>query len=121
MAAMKQDGLRAICMALPGATEQIQWGADRVFKVGRKMFACSGTEPDSRYSFKVDDFRFLELTDLDGIEPAPYLARAKWVQIDPARCRLPDEDLEALVRRSYELVHSKLPKKIRDAIANDDR
>ena len=76
--------LRKLCMKLPGATEQIQWGNNRVFKIGGKMFAVSGVEKNSRYSFKVEDHRFLELTDQDGIIPAPYLARAKWVQIEPA-------------------------------------
>jgi len=103
-------------MSLPGATENIQWGDDRVFKIAGKMFACSGLEENSRYSFKVEDERFLELTDLPGIEPAPYLARARWVQVDPETCRLAREDIEALVRRSYELVVAKLPKKTQRAI-----
>ena len=109
--------LRKVSNAMRGATEQIQWEKDRVFKVGGKMFACSGIEKNSRYSFKVDDERFLELTDLPGIVPAPYLARAKWVQIDPATCELPDRDLEKLVRRSYEIVLAKLPKKKQREIA----
>lgn len=108
---MKAAKLRKICNALPGATEQIQWGKDRVFKVGDKMFACSGTEPDSRYSFKVDDDRFLELTDCAGITPAPYLARARWVQIDPDVCPLADAEIQRLVQRSHELVFAKLTKK----------
>ena len=41
---MTADELRRICNKLAGATEQIQWGDDRVFKVGGKMFACSGLE-----------------------------------------------------------------------------
>ena len=108
---MNVDQLRKICMTLPGSTENIQWGDDRVFKVGEKMFACSGLEADSKYSFKVDDERFLELTDLPGVVPAPYLARAKWVQIDPAACDLPHDEIEALVRRSWQLVFAKLPKR----------
>ena len=103
--------LRKVANAMPAATEQIQWENDRVFKVGGKMFACSGLEKDSKYSFKVDDERFLELTDQPGIVPAPYLARAKWIQIDPAACELADRDIKALVRRSYDLVLAKLPKK----------
>lgn len=110
--------LRKTCLSLPGATEQIQWGKDRVFKVGGKMFACSGIERSSRYSFKVDDHRFLELTDLPGIVPAPYLARAKWVQVDPAACTLRDADLDALVRHSYELVFAKLTRKLQREISS---
>ena len=109
--------LRNLCMSLPAATEQIQWEKDRVFKIGGKMFACSGIERDSKYSFKVDDERFLELTDRVGVVPAPYLARAKWIQIDPGSCELSDKALERLVRRSYELVVAKLPKKTQREIA----
>lgn len=109
--AIKADKLRELCLSFPGATENIQWGEDRVFKVGGKMFACSGIETDSFYSFKVDDHRFLELTDLDGVNPAPYLARAKWIQIEPKRCRIPAPELRALIRNSYDLVLTKLPKK----------
>lgn len=113
---MNQIDLRKVCLSLPGATENIQWGDDRVFKLAGKMFACSGTGPGSRYSFKVEDVRFLELTDLPGISPAPYLARAKWVQIDTAECRLSKSDLTTLVKRSHELVLAKLPKKTQKAI-----
>ncbi len=116
---MTPAGLRKIANALPAATEQIQWEKDRVFKIAGKMFACSGIERNSKYSFKVDDERFLELTDQPGIVPAPYLARAKWIQIDPAACELPDPEIEALIRRSYELVLLKLPKKKQREILGD--
>lgn len=106
-------------MALPGATENVQWGDDRVFKIGGKMFACSGLDRASKYSFKVEDSRFLELTDLPGVAPAPYLARARWVQVDPDNCGIPDGDLEDLLRGSYELVFGKLPKKIQKAIRSE--
>ena len=115
---MNASELRVTCMSFKGATEQIQWGDDRVFKIGGKMFAVTGDDPDSHYSFKVDEERFLELTDLDGIIPAPYLARAKWVQVDPAYCRLPDSELRDLLRRSYELVFAKLTKKLQREIAS---
>ena len=110
--------LRKICKGLPGCTEQIQWENDRVFKVGGKMFACSGLETTSRYSFKVEDERFLELTDLAGIVPAPYLARARWVQVDPSECTLENAEIKQLVLRSYELVLGKLPKKTQRSIAD---
>ena len=40
--------LRKICMALPGATENVQWGDERVFKIGGKIFAWAGPDKDSR-------------------------------------------------------------------------
>lgn len=115
---MKAEQLRKLCISLPAATENIQWGDDRVFKVGDKMFACSGLDDDSKFSFKVEDERFLELTDVPGISPAPYLARAKWIQIDPARCELSTKEMNGLVRKSYELVFSKLPKKTQKKLSS---
>ncbi len=113
---MNADRLGEICLALPAATMTVQWGDNRVYKVGGKMFAVSGPDAASLYSFKVDDFRFLELTDLPGVRPAPYLARAKWVQIDPPECVLDDVEIEELVRDSYKLVFAKLTKKLQREI-----
>ena len=116
---MNAGELRDLCLSLPGATETIQWGDNRVFKVGEKMFFVSGYAADSLYSFKVDDERFLELTGIPGIRPAPYLARAKWVQVDEASCPLTDEEMEALVRRSWDLVFAMLTKKLQREICPD--
>ena len=113
---MNADQLGEICLSLPSATVNVQWDDDRVYKVGGKMFACTGLNTDSLYSFKVDEHRFLELTDLPGVKPAPYLARAKWIQIDPSACVLDDDELEELVRNSYELVFGKLTKKAQKEI-----
>ena len=43
---MDVEWLRNICLAFPGATEQIQWGNDLLFKVGGKMFAVTPLEPE---------------------------------------------------------------------------
>jgi predicted DNA-binding protein (MmcQ/YjbR family) len=40
---MNLERLREHCLGFPGATEQVQWGADLVFKVGGKMFAVAPT------------------------------------------------------------------------------
>ena len=49
--------------------------------------------PARSVSFKCEPARFLELTDVPGIVPAPYLARAHWVHVEearrPDRCRGP--------------------------------
>ena len=42
---MNVDWLRELCLSFPGATEQIQWGYDLLFKVGGKMFAVTPLEP----------------------------------------------------------------------------
>src|SRR3954464_11521822 len=101
---MDFEAAKALCRSFPGCHEDIKWGADAVFSVGDKMFAVSGSQvPAQGISFKVDDERFLELTDRPGIIPAPYLARAKWVYLT-GDARLGNEEAAALLRRSWELV-----------------
>ena len=78
---MKINEVWDICRNLPGSTDQRQWENDQVFKVGGKMYACTGLTADSPWSVKVEAHRFLELTDQPGVSPAPYLARFHWVQI----------------------------------------
>ena len=109
--------LRAFCLTLPGATYDLKWGQDHVYSVGGKMFAVvfDARKGAENASFKVDDARFLELTDRPGIVPAPYLARAKWVQLSSFKA-LGDAELKSLVTRSHALVAAKLTRAVRQAI-----
>ena len=110
---MTLQRIREVCLSLPDATEQIQWGKDLVFKIRGKMFCVACTEPVAppkvALSFKCDDETFAELIERDGIIPAPYMAQHKWVapeQFDT----LGAAELEKLIRRAYAIVSSKLPK-----------
>ena len=99
---MDIEQLRKICLAFPGASEQIQWGDDLLFKVGGKMFAITPLIPAPVYlSFKVTPENFAELTERPGIIPAPYLARAKWVALE-SRDALAPSELAPLLRASYD-------------------
>jgi predicted DNA-binding protein (MmcQ/YjbR family) len=115
---MNLDSLRKYCATLPGATRDIKWGADEVYSVGAKMFAVFWVEQGKAKtaSFKCDPERFLELTDQEGIVPAPYLARAHWVQVSEAKA-LPDAAARELVLRSHALVMAKLTRKEQAAIS----
>jgi predicted DNA-binding protein (MmcQ/YjbR family) len=114
---MNIDQLRKLCLSLPGATEQIQWGDDLLFKVGGKMFAVTPLEPAKVWlSLKASPENFTDLTERPGVIPAPYLARAKWISLE-SQDALPDAEIAQLVRESYELVLGKLPRKIRESIA----
>ena len=107
------EWLRKICLSLPHATEQIQWGSDLLFKVHGKMFAATPLEPAPVcLSFKCSHEAFAELTERPGVIPAPYLARAKWVALE-AGDAIAREELAGLLRASYELVVAKLPQKLR--------
>jgi len=114
---MNVDWLRELCLSFPGATEQIQWGYDLVFKVGGKMFAVTPLEPAPVYlSFKASPENFAELTERPHVIPAPYLARAQWVALE-ARDAVPRDELACLLRESHELVAAKLPKKVRESLS----
>ena len=115
---MNIDQLRKLCLSFPGATEQIQWGDDLLFKVGGKMFAVTRLEPAKVWlSLKANPENFAELTERPGVIPAPYLARAKWIALESPDA-FPDAELSQLLRESYELVRAKLPRKINASIAD---
>ena len=115
---MNLESLRKYCRTLPGATVDIKWGADECHCVGGKMFAVFGThqKKPANVAFKCEPSRFLELTDVPGMVPAPYLARAHWVQVQEAKA-LTDAQARELVARSHAIIMGKLTKKERDAIA----
>lgn len=115
---MDVDSLRKLCLSFPGATEQIQWGYDLLFKVGGKMFAVTPLEPAPVcLSFKASPENFAELTERPNIIPAPYLARAQWVALQ-TRDALPLEELSRLLRDSYDMIFAKLPKKTQLKLSN---
>jgi predicted DNA-binding protein (MmcQ/YjbR family) len=117
-AAIDIDQLRKICLGFPGATEQVQWEDDLLFKVGGKMFAVTPLEPARLWlSLKADPEEFPEMIERPGIIPAPYLARAKWIAIETPET-LPAAQVSALLRKSYDLVCAKLPRAIREKLGS---
>lgn len=118
---MNRKQLDRLLLDWPGTASDVKWRDDLVYTVGGKMFAVHalrGAHVGS-LSFKVEPERFLELTDRDGIAPAPYLARAHWVWLgDPSV--LPPAELRALLRTAYEWVAAKLTKKLRRELGLDD-
>src|SRR5882672_3037203 len=104
---MNIDAVRAICRAFPAVTEDIKWGSDLVFSVGAKMFAVVNTERPHTVAFKCTPETFAELTERDGIIPAPYMARNMWVQERSVGEVLERPELEELLKTSYELVVAK--------------
>jgi predicted DNA-binding protein (MmcQ/YjbR family) len=116
---MNLEQLRKYCLSFPGATEDIKWGADLCFCVGEKMFCVTGADSiASGLSLKCTPERFGELCEREGIDPAAYVGRYKWVQIADMNAVTNDE-LRDLVKTSYKLVLEKLPKRVRDDIAKE--
>jgi predicted DNA-binding protein (MmcQ/YjbR family) len=106
---MSVDAIRAYCLSLPDATENLQWGDALCFKVNEKMFAVLGLD-NPRVTFKCTPETFAELIEREDIRPAPYVGRYKWVMLDRLDAVRADE-LEDLIRQSYEMVAAKAPKR----------
>jgi predicted DNA-binding protein (MmcQ/YjbR family) len=109
---MNLEKIREYCLSLPHVTEEVLWQKDLVFKIGGKMFAVIGLDagPASQFSFKCTPEEFAELTELEGIIPAPYAARYYWVSVQKPGA-LKQAEIKQLIKDSYEMVKAKLPKK----------
>jgi len=114
---LDSESVRAHCLSFPHATENVQWGNDLVFKIAGKMFAVMALEGPVKYimSFKCTEEKFNELIEQEGMDPAPYMARNKWVAIERLDV-LSDKELKSLLRKSYDLVAEKLPKRVREQL-----
>ena len=99
------------CLALPGATMDVQWGDDHVYKVGGKMFAATGSAGTS-FSFKASDIAFEALTQGGRGRPAPYLARARWVWF-PDMAELDAAEVADWLKTAHGLVAARLTRKQR--------
>src|SRR5215813_9372962 len=101
---MDVETIRKICLQLPHATENVQWGHDLCFKVDGKLFAVTPLElAPNKLSFKASPENFALLCERPGVIPAPYMARAQWVALQEADA-IPDTELRELLAESYRLV-----------------
>jgi len=104
------DWIRELCLSFPDVTEDMPWGDDLCFKIHGKIFAgivlADGRFP--RVTLKSSPERFHDLLETEGISPAPYVGRYKWIQLANSNL-LPARDLESLIRQSYEMVAAKAP------------
>ena len=107
---MTIDTIRQICRAFPGVTEDVKWGQDLCFCVSGKMFAAMDLNPPHGIGFKCTPEDFGELVERPSVRPAPYLARAMWVQEEMLGDALDLAEFERLLKSAYELVVAKLPK-----------
>ena len=117
---MRYKDVETHCLSLPGAALSIQWGSDHVFKVGGKMFAVMGPQEARPHSLslKTSEDSFHILTQLPGIIPAPYLARARWVMLERRGALKPGE-LKAYLTRAHALIAAGLPRKTRLSLGLD--
>lgn len=114
-ALLTRSGFESYALTLPGVRIVHQWGDASVAKLGDKIFALlSGwaTEGQPGLSFKCSDLAFEMLPELELVRPAPYLGRAKWVQVMPGAA-LDEAELRAYMAEAHRIVASKLSRKVR--------
>lgn len=115
---MNIEEFRACCLAKKGVSEEFPFDADTlVFKVMGKMFALAPLERlPPQANLKCDPERALELREsYDGvIMPGYHMSKVHWntLFLD----QLPGDLIRELINHSYELVVSKLPKKLQSAL-----
>ena len=117
------DWVRAFCLSLPHATEDVQWEHDLLFRIAGKMFCVANLEPGlspTKIAFKCTPEKFAELVEIDGIIPAPYMARNHWVaMLEMDALRQPE--IKELIQESYQMILEKLPKKTQAELAQSRR
>ena len=107
------DWVRAFCLSLPHATEDVQWEHNLLFRIAGKMFCIANLEPavsPTKICFKCAPEKFAELLEVEGIIPAPYMAKNHWVAMVEINA-LRQPEIKELIQSSYQMILEKLPKK----------
>jgi predicted DNA-binding protein (MmcQ/YjbR family) len=133
---MNAERLRGYLLTLPHVVETMQWGANLVFwtgdkAIGGKMFALinlddpvpHGASPARRrvvhhalMMYSAGPARYSELLEIEGVIPAPYMARIHWVAVERWDVFTPAEWQREL-RAAYDITLAKLPAKVIAALA----
>ncbi len=118
---MNIEEFRNYCLSKKGATESFPFDEQTlVFKVMGKMFALTGLEHHpTRVNLKCDPERSVELREEhDGlIYGAFHMSKLHWNTVE-LEMNLPNDLIIELIDHSYDLVISKLTKKLKLELEN---
>ena len=112
---MNIEDVREYALTLAGAKEDMPYGSDwLIFRIEGKIFLHIWLEsPEPTCAVKLEpEFGQSLREHYDGVRPAYHLNKTHWndIYLD----RIDDELTKQWIRQSYELVLSKLPKKLRE-------
>lgn len=118
---MRLHALREFALSLPQTTWVKQWGECLVYKVAGKMFLILALDAETLDGvvFKCTPEEFDKLTEIDGVAQAPYCAKRHWVRVSDESA-LSAAEMERRIRRSYDLVVAKMPKKMQAALGGKE-
>jgi predicted DNA-binding protein (MmcQ/YjbR family) len=108
---------------LPHVLETEQWGYNLVFwvgdkAIGGKMFALINLDGDGKAiaSWAAGAERFAELAEIDGLIPAPYMARIFWIAAERWNV-FRNAEWQQQLRAAHALTFAKLPPKVQKTLA----
>jgi predicted DNA-binding protein (MmcQ/YjbR family) len=120
---MDAERIRAYILTLPHAVETMQWGANLVFwvgdkTIGGKMFALVNLDGEGKgvISYAAGPQHYSELLEIEGIIPAPYMARIYWVAVERWNVFRTTE-WEQELSAAHTLTFNKLPPRTRAVLA----
>ncbi len=110
-------------MTLPHTAETMQWGDNLVFwvgdkAIGGKMFALVNLDTIGAHgviSYSAGPERFAELVEIEGLKPAPYMARIYWVAAERWSV-FRNTEWEFELTAASLLTYAKLPPKVKAAL-----
>jgi len=111
---MNIEDVRAYALTMPGATEDMPYGPDWViFRIEGKIFLHIWLEsPEPTCAVKLEPELGQELREHNnGVRPAYHLNKVHWNDI--YLNEIDESDVKQWIERSYLLVRSKLPKRLR--------
>lgn len=106
---MDIDLLRKECMKLPHTCEDIKWENDLCFTIAEKMYCVASLVEPLTISLKVTEAEFHSLVNIQGIKPAPYVARYFWINIEDMTV-FTKKEWQKYITQSYNLIKEKLSK-----------
>lgn len=120
---MNVEMLREWVLTLPHVEETMQWGDNLVFwvgdkTIGGKMFALASLDRGGKavLSFPAGPERYAELLEVEGVIPAPYMARIYWVALERWDV-FSFSKLKEHLQYAHALVFAKMPKRAKDVLA----
>lgn len=112
------EDLQRYCDTFAGVTAEFPFGpTPLVMKVGGKMFALiSPSESHPSISLKCDPFiNELLRSQYAAVKPGYHLNKKHWITVE-VDGTIPNEELQDMIKGSYQLVVKKLPKTQREAL-----
>jgi predicted DNA-binding protein (MmcQ/YjbR family) len=114
---MNIEEYRNYCIKKTGVSEEFPFNdIALVFKVAGKMFALIDVEKFESISLKCDPEKGVELREqFSGINYAYHFSKKHWIGVSTDGS-VPEKMMYELIDHSYDLVVSKLPKKLKEEL-----